>query len=263
MKVTWLLIIATEKLQEAVLLDLLRVISHHRARLATPIRTVQKVYSDADMENIPFSDTIFTRAAAAVNRPLLLIEPSHKINGEDKAKPRAASRTNEDQATKTATTDQKPATATDGTLLNTEKQQEKKANLGDLQPENSKGGPVPKSSSSTPSKSPLESGEKPPAAGTGSEQAEVVVSSTAKNESERPAPSPSAAKAVFQKNIVLEVALEGVKKTLPIEEAMTPASPPLDAGELAASRSTNGSPPPNIKDRKGQTPASDQRGQDR
>ncbi|KAJ6989795.1 mechanosensitive ion channel protein 2 [Populus alba x Populus x berolinensis] len=33
--------------KEAVLLDLLRVISHHRARLATPIRTIQKIYSDA------------------------------------------------------------------------------------------------------------------------------------------------------------------------------------------------------------------------
>ncbi|WCJ31989.1 Mechanosensitive ion channel protein 2 chloroplastic [Euphorbia peplus] len=73
--------------KEAILLDLLRVISHHRARLATPIRTVQKIYSDADLENIPFADSIFNRGGVAPNRPLLLIEPSYKINGDDKTKP--------------------------------------------------------------------------------------------------------------------------------------------------------------------------------
>ena len=74
--------------QEAILLDLLRVVSHHQARLATPIRTVQKEYSVADMEmeNIPFADPIFTRSQAAANRPLLQIEPSYKMNGDDKMK---------------------------------------------------------------------------------------------------------------------------------------------------------------------------------
>ncbi|KAJ0041450.1 hypothetical protein Pint_27689 [Pistacia integerrima] len=72
--------------KEAILLDLLRVISHHRARLATPIRTVQKIFSDADLENIPFADSIYNRGGVASNRPFLLIEPSYKINGEDKTK---------------------------------------------------------------------------------------------------------------------------------------------------------------------------------
>ncbi|KDP29764.1 hypothetical protein JCGZ_18699 [Jatropha curcas] len=72
--------------KEAILLDLLRVISHHRARLATPIRTVQKIYSDADLDNIPFADSIYNCGGVASNRPLLLIEPSYKINGEDKTK---------------------------------------------------------------------------------------------------------------------------------------------------------------------------------
>ncbi|KAI3718030.1 hypothetical protein L1987_70016 [Smallanthus sonchifolius] len=72
--------------KEAILLDLLRVISHHRARLATPIRTVQRIYRDADIDNVPFSD-IFTQNRAAANRPFLLIEPSYKINGEEKTKP--------------------------------------------------------------------------------------------------------------------------------------------------------------------------------
>ncbi|KAL8143469.1 hypothetical protein V2J09_016501 [Rumex salicifolius] len=72
--------------KEAILLDLLRVISHHGARLATPIRSIQKLASEADMENIPFS----RGGTAASSRPFLLIEPSYKINGEEKVKPRSA-----------------------------------------------------------------------------------------------------------------------------------------------------------------------------
>ncbi|KAI3922113.1 hypothetical protein MKX01_005802 [Papaver californicum] len=92
--------------KEAILLDLLRVISHHRARLATPIRTVQKIYSDPDMENIPFAETIYAHPRAARNRPFLLIEPSYKINGDEKSKsqPRSA-RKNEEQDTKVSSSD--------------------------------------------------------------------------------------------------------------------------------------------------------------
>ncbi|KAJ7943728.1 mechanosensitive ion channel protein 2, chloroplastic [Quillaja saponaria] len=72
--------------KEAILLDLLRVISHHRARLATPIRTLQKIYGDADLDSVPFADSIFSRSGTASNRPLLMIEPPNRINGEDKTK---------------------------------------------------------------------------------------------------------------------------------------------------------------------------------
>ncbi|KAK7282892.1 hypothetical protein RIF29_11998 [Crotalaria pallida] len=86
--------------KEAILLDLLRVVSHHRARLATPIRTVQKIYSEPDSENIPFGDTIFTRSRAAANR-FLLIEPPYKVNGDDKVKPSTRpTRTNEEKDAK-------------------------------------------------------------------------------------------------------------------------------------------------------------------
>ena len=77
-------------MQEAILLDLLRVIGHHRAWLATPTRTLLKVYSDADLENIPFADSIYNRGGVPSNRPLLLIEPSYKINGEDRTKGRSS-----------------------------------------------------------------------------------------------------------------------------------------------------------------------------
>ncbi|RZC52008.1 hypothetical protein C5167_020439 [Papaver somniferum] len=76
--------------KEAILLDLLRVVSHHRARLATPIRTVHKMYKDADMDAVPYSETIFTRTRpSTVDRPYLLIEPSVKVNGDEKLKAQA------------------------------------------------------------------------------------------------------------------------------------------------------------------------------
>ncbi|KAI7733069.1 hypothetical protein M8C21_033426, partial [Ambrosia artemisiifolia] len=68
--------------KEAILLDLLRVISHHRARLATPIRTVQKMYNDSDMDSYPFAESVFTRGRAPPHRPLLLMEPNYKVNDE-------------------------------------------------------------------------------------------------------------------------------------------------------------------------------------
>eukprot|EP00252_Welwitschia_mirabilis_P012634 TRINITY_DN278_c0_g1_i4.p1 TRINITY_DN278_c0_g1~~TRINITY_DN278_c0_g1_i4.p1 ORF type:complete len:767 (+),score=111.41 TRINITY_DN278_c0_g1_i4:295-2595(+) len=68
--------------KEAIFLDLLRVISHHRARLATPIRTIQKVYGDSDTQNIPFEDSLSGRP---INRPLLLMESS-KMSAEEKGK---------------------------------------------------------------------------------------------------------------------------------------------------------------------------------
>lgn len=57
-------------------MDLLRVISHHGARLATPIRTVIKMYSDVDFEIDPFDDTTFTRSRAKAKRTFPLTDPS-------------------------------------------------------------------------------------------------------------------------------------------------------------------------------------------
>lgn len=81
--------------KETVLLDLLRVINHHRARLATPVRTILKVYSDADLDNIPYADS-----ETVSNRPLLVIESPYKNNADDKTKSRST-RTAVDQDNKT------------------------------------------------------------------------------------------------------------------------------------------------------------------
>lgn len=67
------------------------MISHHRARLATPLRTYQKVYGESDVDRVPFGETIFSEAKPAANRHLLLIEPPYKINNDDKTRASASS----------------------------------------------------------------------------------------------------------------------------------------------------------------------------
>lgn len=57
--------------QEMILLDLLKVISNHNARLATPIRSVQRVLDESESRSAPFRDV---RAnAEARRRPFLLM----------------------------------------------------------------------------------------------------------------------------------------------------------------------------------------------
>lgn len=275
---------STKKQQEAVLMDLLRVIGHHRARLATPIRTMQKVRSDADIDNIPFSETIFTHAGSVVNRPLLLIEPPQRINSDDKAKIRTP-RPNEEQAPKsTASSEPKPTTVIDGATKSSSEKQ--------LQPRTTTPRPneeqAPKSTtSSDPKHATVMDGtsqsssekqqqlhttatprpnEEQALKSTGSSEPKpsaVIDGTTVKNESEKPASSPSVAKP-YEGNLVLDVAIEGSKRTLPIEEEeIKPVPLPVEASEMAASRSGNGSSPSTAKDRKGQLPAVDQRGQER
>ncbi|CAA0831798.1 Mechanosensitive ion channel protein 2-chloroplastic [Striga hermonthica] len=160
--------------KEAVLLDLLRVIAHHHARLATPIRTVRNVYADADLDSVPFSDS-FTRGATSI-QPLLLMEPSYKINGEDKTK------------TQTEASDHNKK---DGLASNDKT----------VHAMNSKSQSNPKTDNIAPKSQSV------------------------------------AAKPSLEENIVLGVALEGSKRTLPIDEEdqmMTSAPNTEDSKEMAA-----------------------------
>lgn len=188
--------------KEAILLDLLRVISHHRARLATPIRTVQKIYSDADLENIPFADSNFGRGVPS-NRPLLLIEPNYKINGEDRPKSQSrSSRTSGEQDGKAAT---RPNNSPDAKA-------------------DAKVGPDTKVKE------------------TSSTDPKVVDKGTVKSTSKPKTDSSVAEKMegkqrALEENIVLGVALEGSKRTLPIEEGMS--STP-EVKELAAHQNGKG-----------------------
>lgn len=263
--------------QEAIMLDLLRVISHHRARLATPIRTVQKIYSDADLENVPFTDGVFSNSRAPANRSFLLIEPpAYKINGDDKAKPSTRTsnvRANEEKDSKVeasnSTTESKgaPVSATDM------KRDEKVASTS------GSGSPSIKStvtsaadrkdqniepSTSTQAKPELQNQAKEnkkvdglkemlragelqdessaaAAASSGSGKAENHPSTSPQKPETKPRPP-------LEENIVLGVALEGSKRTLPIEEEKVPTAGPVEPKELTAQRNASG-PLPRGKDK--------------
>ncbi|TKY69953.1 Mechanosensitive ion channel protein 2 [Spatholobus suberectus] len=276
--------------KEAILLDLLRVIGHHRARLATPIRTLQKIYSDADLENIPYEDSTFGRGAGTVpNRPLLVIEPSYKINGDDKTKSRLA-RAAVDQDNKAAART-KLDTMVRGTQDDTEVDTKVVASNSDANG-NSKTVVTPRPDPEVGENKPLisdsnkenveapESSSKSKVTGLvvdNSAQKDIdvkqskgqatknikpnidsdnVVSSTSnadktgglnmnmptKQQGEKkPATQPHASRPVLEENIVLGVALEGSKRTLPIDEEIDNVTP-REAKEMAACQGGNGSP---------------------
>ncbi|KAL8109197.1 mechanosensitive ion channel protein 2, chloroplastic-like isoform X2 [Apium graveolens] len=296
--------------KEAILLDLLRVISHHRARLATPIRTVQKIYGDADLDSMPFADSVFTRGRAPENRPLLLIEPSNKINGEGRTRSQTrSSRTNGEQDNKAAArtsdnqVDMKSGPSDAKTKEKTSSNsKEKEASFSDLKSTSTvgdapnpdskndqitEGAPVydtkhedkavdkilskstgkaisktgevsnsnlnaPVSNNVTENNSTkkqrknrdLESApqnilvDNPLSAVPKTSSSKANPSTSNPKQAERltdtkvPAPRP-----VSEENIVLGVALDGSKRTLPIEEGMPPSATSTENKELATSRS--------------------------
>ncbi|XVF39641.1 hypothetical protein PTKIN_Ptkin01aG0050000 [Pterospermum kingtungense] len=228
--------------KEAILLDLLRVISHHRARLATPIRTVQKMYSEAEIEDVPFADTIFRHSGAVTNRPVLLIEPSYKINGDDKVK--ASTRANEEkdsmeEATSTSEAKANTRSGSTSTIDSTSisnSGSSSKVSLSEAQTENL----VPDSSVEANSEKLFTEsrGEtwKTTSSGVNSqfanEESEIPVGvSQAKQNIDKSVSVRSLGRPSLEENIVLGVALEGSKLTLPIEEETAPPSTePKDSG---------------------------------
>lgn len=297
-------------LQEAILLDLLRVVSHHRARLATPIRTVQKIYSDADLENIPFADSFYNRGGVASHRPLLLIEPPYKINGEDRTKGRASRATGEDGKTTGRTgTDTRSDSKAGATSKsenkskgNTSELKVDSAKVGDAQSLESKDSvkatspsisdlkaddketskstskAVPKTGvnmvdtsggspkgldlrpeNATESKQQKATSINPKQASDGpqlappSNGADRVGGSQLKQESDKVAASqPPVSRTALDQNIVLGVALDGSKRTLPIEEEMDSLSS-AESKEMASVRG-NGNESPSEKEKKDSQP---------
>ncbi|XP_044469638.1 mechanosensitive ion channel protein 2, chloroplastic-like [Mangifera indica] len=301
--------------KEAILLDLLRVISHHKARLATPIRTVQKIFTDGDLENVPFADSIYNHQGMASNRPLLLIEPSYKIHGGDKTKSQTRpSRSSGEQGGKSPRPT--PDIRTDAKIGGTPKSDSKadakiaetpnpdtredqnsaaasnsdpkvgekvtKSTSKSVTKTNSKvlemsssGSKVPGSGSVNSSKDTKMSESKQPKIGNlgnmiqNGKQDNPSVSSSetpadkrgglqeSKQEGDKlPVSQQPTSRPALEENIVLGVALEGSKRTLPIEEDMV-SSQPTEMKEMAsASWNGNGSST-NEKERKdGQTPTS-------
>ncbi|XWS45016.1 hypothetical protein CRYUN_Cryun15aG0099600 [Craigia yunnanensis] len=299
--------------KEAILLDLLRVISHHRARLATPIRTVQKIFTDADLENIPFEDSMYNRGGVPSNRPLLLIEPSYKINGEDRTKGRTSRPAGEqdsktkvrptadtkadnkagatpkpDSKSKGTTSIELTADAKIGESPNSETKEDFKVafeSKSDLKTDDKVTVKSPSksayktSSNATKTSSPDQkvldsiSDNLPQNKKVTDKQQKIARQSSKLDNSSvsspesgidkvgglrEPFPSkqegekllvsqPPVARPALEENIVLGVALEGSKRTLPIEEGMTSSA--ADAKELAsASRNGSGSTAEDKKD---------------
>ena len=245
-------------------MDLLRVISHHRARLATPIRTVQKMYSDADLDNITFGD-IFTRTRAATNRPFMVIDTPYKVNGDDKVKP--SIRRNEEKDAKIDETltsnsgDENLASITaptssviskDKLKSNSEAQKQNTVSGNSiqkpaqtLQPEKEgskdpgKGTPVAALKDIAQGVMP----ENPRIASPECGRGEIAsANSQAKQDDEKSGVSSSSAKTSLEENILLGVALEGSKKTLPLDEDMSP-SITVESQEFASQRNGSGTPP--------------------
>uniref|UniRef100_A0A5B6ZQZ6 Mechanosensitive ion channel protein 2 n=1 Tax=Davidia involucrata TaxID=16924 RepID=A0A5B6ZQZ6_DAVIN len=267
--------------KEAILLDLLRVISHHRARLATPIRTVQKLYSEADIDSVPFADTIFTRSRAAVNRPFLLIEPSYKINGEDKTKASPHSvHTNEERDARVEAASTSDSKAGSTSVSGDTKMDDKVSSASSSNASSySKDSSMSTSDAQTPNMGSIGGDTLEGTPGVNSENSSNGVAfekspesgsdktekfSQGKQDGERPVASPSIARPALEDNIVLGVALEGSKRTLPMEEEMDPSPTHAESKELAACLGGNVSTPLGKDD---QTPAvptpSDQREKER
>ncbi|KAH9605999.1 hypothetical protein KSS87_012281 [Heliosperma pusillum] len=217
------------RLQEIILLDLLRVVKHHRARLATPIRTIQKFYNEPDLGNMSFSDSFFTRGGPVSKTPVLLIEPPYKVNGEDKSKSQARTSDSKDKdptAPDSVNTNEtsKPgnkAEVDEAKPLNSKTSDENKADFASkLDPRpNDKANDAKSTSSSKPS---LENNsENSETESQGNEDKSSIQS----NRGDK-SPTSESSKSSLEDNIVLGVALEGSKRTLPIEDDLTSSAAP-------------------------------------
>ncbi|KAF2542786.1 hypothetical protein F2Q70_00036259 [Brassica cretica] len=192
--------------KEEVLLDLLRVIRHHGARLATPIRTVQRMRNETEVDSAGFSDIVFNQAA--MNRRLMLIEPSYKINGDDNAKssrPKSSEQKGEEKDPEGEATDSKAETENNGS--NTKKEKPKNTNQKRRRKrvqENVSDGEGAREQTLKPKA--RQGTEK----SKGDENARDVRGSGTISS--------------LEENIVLGVALDGSKRTLPIDEELEASS---------------------------------------
>ncbi|PWA60346.1 MSCS-like 2 [Artemisia annua] len=228
--------------KEGILLDLLRVISHHRARLATPIRTVQKIYNESDLDSYPFADSVFTRGRAPTNRPLLLIEPSYKVNSEDKSKSQNSKMKSNSKAEgksggapSDSKTKEKPTSDVKSVDKITADAKEDPVTDKKLNPDTTTSDKNVEPSSSSDGKLSNKAVESDINQADSRKAVESEKSRATEQKPSRPA---------MEENIVLGVALDGSKRTLPIEEEID-----TEVKELSRSASGKG-PPSSDKDKK-------------
>ncbi|EOA33714.1 hypothetical protein CARUB_v10019907mg [Capsella rubella] len=234
--------------KEAVLLDLLRVIRHHGARLATPIRTVQRMRNEAEVDSAGFSDIVFNQAA--MNRRYMLIEPSYKINGDDTTKSSTPSsvQKSEDKDLQEELLETKDETENNGSVpVSNAKKDKQKAALGFNSSTGTKGSPTSTSDQPVAQKS---EEKKKESAGDSkiAEKDEVsddegateqTLKSKAKQGTEKSSGDSKArdgggsgTSSSLEENIVLGVALDGSKRTLPIDEDLNASGALMDSEEL-------------------------------
>lgn len=228
------------------MLDLLRVISHHHARLATPIRTVLKTYGEAEAERSPFSD-LYTRPRAAANPPFLLIEPS-KINSDEKSKVLAQSDSNLDikdgSGLNNLETDVKDASASPSSS-------NPHIKVNEVAPSNSEIlTATPVESLSDNSKKSIKypgdvlsstSGDHVSSGESSSVNTSSVSQEPGRQNAKPLKPDVERSVSVLEDNILLGVALDGSKRTLPIDdEDISHSSIIEEPSELATRRKGNG-----------------------
>ncbi|XP_028754526.1 mechanosensitive ion channel protein 2, chloroplastic isoform X2 [Neltuma alba] len=239
--------------KEALLLDLLRVVGHHRARLATPVRTLQKIYSDADLENIPYVDSVFS-GTGTVSNSTIIIEPPYKIKADDTTKSRSATQTKVGPAGpdhKVRETHSESKADVEAVMTNSDANGNLKVAVSSK--------PNPEVGEHEPMKSESkENLEAQHVSVSNSKVSEAAVNNmteknsdviqsknavkgggrpkntpTKQRDERKPAAQPQMPRPVLEENIVLGVALEGSKRTLPIEEGID-SSTAREAREMAA-----------------------------
>ncbi|XP_019093271.1 PREDICTED: mechanosensitive ion channel protein 3, chloroplastic [Camelina sativa] len=227
--------------KEAVLLDLLTVIRHHGARLATPIRTVQRMRNETEVDSAGFSDIIFNQAA--MNRRLMLIEPSYKINSDDNTKsssPNSMPKSEEKDL-------QEERLETKAETENNGKKEKQKVALGFNSSTGTKGSPTSTSDQLVAQKSEEKKkqsvGDSNKAekdeVSDGEGATEQTLKSKAKQGTEKSSGDSKArdgggsgTSSSLEENIVLGVALDGSKRTLPIDEEHKASGALMDSEEL-------------------------------
>lgn len=229
--------------QEAVLLDLLRVIRHHGARLATPIRTVQRMRNEAEVDSAAFSDIVFNQAA--MNRRFMLIEPSYKINSDDNAKSSPSSVQKSEESDPQGEPSESKAEAENngsGSVPNAKKEKQKAA-LGYNSSTGTKGSPTstsdePVEQKSEEKKKDANKAEKDEVSD-GEGATEQTLKPKARQGTEKSSGDPKArdgggsgTSSSLEENIVLGVALDGSKRTLPIDVELEASGALMESEEL-------------------------------
>lgn len=175
------------------------------------------MYGDADLENAPFADTIFTHNRHPVRSPLYLIDSTSRSNGDEKTKRRSSPIVNMEPLKATVVASDKKSTnpASEGEASPSNKKFNQELSSEEPLQNNTEG----KQSGKKSNKSRDTQIKNDTIPSVNSKGAVSATSQKKKNESESlGVVSQSSKRPNLEENIVLGVALDGSKRTLPIDE---------------------------------------------